>query len=107
MAAVTGYWVAGEATRSDEVFEVHHPYDGSLAGTACYATDADVERAVAAAHACRREFAALPAHRRAAALDHVSKRLTERAEEVARLITAVGRRSPRRAPARPPPASGR
>ena len=32
--------------------------------------------------------AALPAHVRAAALDHVSRRLAERADEVARLITA-------------------
>ena len=82
MATVTGYWVAGEQTRSDETFQVHHPYDGAPVGTASYATDADVERAVAAADAVRREFAALPAHARAAALDHVSRRLTERAEEV-------------------------
>ena len=34
------------------------------------------------------EAAALPAHARAAALDHVSRRLAERAEEVAELITA-------------------
>ncbi|MBA8824264.1 aldehyde dehydrogenase (NAD+) [Saccharopolyspora lacisalsi] len=88
MAPVTGYWIAGEASRSDETFDVHHPYDGSPVGTACYATDADVERAVAAAHACRGEFAALPAHARASALDHVSRRLAERAEEIARLITA-------------------
>jgi len=88
MATVTGYWVAGEQTRSDATFQVHHPYDGAPVGTAGYATDADVERAVAAAHACRREFAALPAHVRADALDHVSRRLTERTEEIARLITA-------------------
>ena len=34
------------------------------------------------------EAAALPAHVRAAALDHVSSRLAERADEIARLITA-------------------
>jgi acyl-CoA reductase-like NAD-dependent aldehyde dehydrogenase len=34
------------------------------------------------------DFAATPAHVRAAALDHVSRRLAERAEEIARLITA-------------------
>ncbi|GAA4829265.1 aldehyde dehydrogenase family protein [Saccharopolyspora rosea] len=84
----SGYWVAGERVTSDATFEVTHPYDGSPVGTACYATDADVERAVAAADAVRREFAALPAHARAAALDHVSHRLSERAEEIARLITA-------------------
>ncbi|MGP4018248.1 aldehyde dehydrogenase family protein [Saccharopolyspora sp. 5N708] len=88
MSSVTGYWVAGERVTSDATFEVRHPYDGSPVATTCYATDADVERAVAAAHAVRREFAALPAHARAAALDHVSRRLAERAEELAQLITA-------------------
>jgi acyl-CoA reductase-like NAD-dependent aldehyde dehydrogenase len=47
-----------------------------------------VERAVAAASSVAAEAAALPAAARAAALDHVSRRLAERAEEVARLITA-------------------
>lgn len=51
-------------------------------------TEAQVEEAVAAAHAAVDEFAATPAHVRAAALDHVSKRLAERTEEIARLITA-------------------
>ena len=36
----------------------------------------------------RAEVAALPAHVRAGALDHVSRRLAERADEIARLITA-------------------
>lgn len=88
MAAVTGYWIAGEVARSDETFEVHHPYDSSPVGTACYATDAHVERAVAAADACRGEFARSSAHERASALDHVSRRLCARTEEIAQLITA-------------------
>ena len=49
-------------------------------------TPEDVENAVAKAAAVAPELAALPAHRRAAALDHVSKRLTERAEEFAQAI---------------------
>ncbi len=51
-------------------------------------TEAQVEEAVAAAHAVLDEFAATPAHVRAAALDHVSKRLAERTEEIAQLISA-------------------
>ena len=47
-----------------------------------------VEAAVAAVAAVRAEAAALPAHVRAEALSHVSARLGERADEVARLITA-------------------
>lgn len=88
MTAAIGNWVAGEQVTSDQAFEVHHPYDGKVVGTACFATDAEVERAVSAANACQREFAALPAHVRAGALDHVVRRLQERAEEVAQLITA-------------------
>lgn len=51
-------------------------------------TDAQIEEAVAAAHAVREEFAATPAHVRAAALDHVVRRLVERTEEIAQLISA-------------------
>lgn len=51
-------------------------------------TETQVEEAVAAAHAVRDEFAATPAHVRAAALDHVARRLTERTEEIAQLISA-------------------
>jgi acyl-CoA reductase-like NAD-dependent aldehyde dehydrogenase len=88
VGAVTPYWVAGKPAISDQVVEVTHPFDGRVVGSVSQATDADVERAVAAAHAGQDEFAALPAHARAAALDRVSRRLTERAEEIARLITA-------------------
>jgi acyl-CoA reductase-like NAD-dependent aldehyde dehydrogenase len=82
------YWVAGKPATSQTLIEVRSPYDGALAGTTFAAGAADVERAVAQADACREEVAALPAHARAAALDHVSRRLAERAEEVAALITA-------------------
>lgn len=51
-------------------------------------TDAQVEEAVAAARAAEAAFAATPAHVRSAALDHVAKRLGERAEEIALLISA-------------------
>ncbi|KAA5832531.1 aldehyde dehydrogenase family protein [Saccharopolyspora hirsuta] len=88
MSSVIGNWVAGERVTNDATFEVRHPYDGTPVATTCYATDADVERAVAAADAVRREFATTPAHVRAAALDHVTRRLEERAEEIAQLITA-------------------
>jgi acyl-CoA reductase-like NAD-dependent aldehyde dehydrogenase len=87
VGAVTPYWVAGKPATSDQVVEVTHPFDGHVVGSVSQATDADVERAVAAAHEGRDDMAALPAHARAAALDHVSRRLADRAEEIARLIT--------------------
>ncbi|MCS7484777.1 aldehyde dehydrogenase family protein [Umezawaea endophytica] len=84
----TPYWVAGSATTSAAELAVHSPFDGALVGTTSQATAADVERAVAAAEAVAPDLAVLPAHARAAALDHVSRRLLERAEEIAALITA-------------------
>ncbi|GAB3160069.1 aldehyde dehydrogenase family protein [Microbispora hainanensis] len=51
-------------------------------------TPQQVEQAVAAADAVRKQAAALPIHVRAEALAHVARRLTERAEEIARLISA-------------------
>ncbi|PRY48424.1 succinate semialdehyde dehydrogenase [Geodermatophilus tzadiensis] len=84
----TPYWVAGRPATGTEVLEVRSPHDGALAGATTTATDEDVEAAVAAADRVRAELAATPAHVRAAALDSVSRRLAERSEEVAALITA-------------------
>lgn len=84
---MTPFYIAGRPATSDDVVEIRHPYDGRPAGTTANATPEQVEEAVAAAAAVRAEAAALPASARAAALDHVSARLKERAEEVAKLIT--------------------
>ncbi|MBQ0894895.1 aldehyde dehydrogenase family protein [Micromonospora sp. U56] len=81
-------WIAGKPVGSDDILDVVHPWDGRLAGRVGLATPQQTEEAVAAADAVCREAAALPAHVRAAALDHVQRRLTERADEIARLITA-------------------
>ncbi|MEZ0070104.1 acyl-CoA reductase-like NAD-dependent aldehyde dehydrogenase [Streptacidiphilus sp. MAP12-20] len=91
MTAVTttyAFWLAGRQETGPETLDVHHPYDGSVVAKVSVASDAQVEEAVAAAYAVKDEFAATPAHVRAAALDHVSKRLAERTEEIAQLITA-------------------
>ncbi len=89
MAAVTTpYWVAGAPATSEDVLEVRHPFDGRAVGATSHATPEDVERAVAAAHAVAGELAGAPAYVRAEALALVSRRLDERAEDVARLITA-------------------
>ncbi|WP_019630301.1 aldehyde dehydrogenase family protein [Actinomadura atramentaria] len=84
---VTPFWLAGRAATGEESIEVTHPYDGRTVGVAAVPTPAQVEEALAAAHAVRRTAAALPLHVRADALTHVSRRLAERADEVARLIT--------------------
>lgn len=88
MTATHAFWLAGREATGETTFDVTSPWDGRLVGEVSVPTDAQVEEAVAAAHAVRDEFAATPAHVRAAALDHVSRRLVERTEEIARLISA-------------------
>jgi acyl-CoA reductase-like NAD-dependent aldehyde dehydrogenase len=81
-------WIAGRAEQSDQSLPVHHPFDGDEIATVCVPTSDQVERAVAAAAEVAREFRSTPAHVRAAALDHVSRGLAARAEEIAETITA-------------------
>ncbi|MFJ2416503.1 aldehyde dehydrogenase family protein [Streptomyces brevispora] len=88
MTSIHAFWLAGREATGEESFDVTNPWDGRLVGTVGVPTEAQVEEAVAAAHAVRDEFAATPAHVRAAALDHVARRLTERTEEIAQLISA-------------------
>ncbi|MFF4344540.1 aldehyde dehydrogenase family protein [Kitasatospora sp. NPDC001540] len=88
MTTTHQFWLAGRRASGETAFEVRHPHDNSLVATVGVPTDAQVEEAVAAAAAAVPVFAATPAHQRATALDHVAKRLAERTEEIARLITA-------------------
>jgi acyl-CoA reductase-like NAD-dependent aldehyde dehydrogenase len=86
--ALTPFYLAGRPETSGDEVVVRHPYDGREVGRTANATPDQIEEAVAAAAAVADEFATSPAHVRAGALDHVSRRLAERADEVARLITA-------------------
>ncbi|MFJ3272694.1 MULTISPECIES: aldehyde dehydrogenase family protein [unclassified Streptomyces] len=88
MTSVHSFWVAGRPAEGDSTLDVTSPWDSRLVGTVSVPTDAQIEEAVAAAYAVREEFAATPAHLRAAALDQVAKRLAERTEEMAQLISA-------------------
>ncbi|MEU5613345.1 aldehyde dehydrogenase family protein [Streptomyces sparsogenes] len=87
-AVTHAFWLAGREATGESTFEVTSPWDGRLVGAVSIPTEAQVEEAVAAAAAVGEDFAATPAYVRAAALDHVSRRLGERAEEIARLISA-------------------
>ncbi|MCL2733074.1 MAG: aldehyde dehydrogenase family protein [Actinomycetia bacterium] len=87
-AAPSPFWVAGRPATGTDTFDVTNSWDGSLVGRVSVPTEEQVEEAVAAAAAAQHAFGATPAHVRAAALDHVAKRLAERSEEIARLITA-------------------
>ena len=82
------FWIAGRPATGADVLDVRSPHSGESAGRTTFADAHQVETAVAAAHAVRAKFAATPAHVRAAALDSVSRRIGERSEEIAALITA-------------------
>jgi acyl-CoA reductase-like NAD-dependent aldehyde dehydrogenase len=88
MSDVTPFYLSGKPVTGVETLEVTSPWDGSVVGEVSLPTDEQVEQAVADLHAVRYEAQATPAHVRAAALDHISARLSERAEEIATLITA-------------------
>ena len=88
MTSTHAFWLAGRQATGEESFDVTNSWDGRLVGTVSVPTEDQVEEAVAAAHAVREEFAATAAHVRAAALDHVARRLAERTEEIAQLISA-------------------
>jgi aldehyde dehydrogenase (NAD+) len=88
MSDAHSFWVAGRPAAGEQTFEVRHPYDGRPVASVSVPTAAQVEQAVAAAQAVAAQAAAMPAYARADALAQVARRLGERAEEVARLITA-------------------
>jgi acyl-CoA reductase-like NAD-dependent aldehyde dehydrogenase len=88
MSDVTPFYLSGKPATGGETLPVTSPWDGSLVGEVAVPTDEQVEQAVADLHAVRYEAQATPAHVRAGALDHISARLSERAEEIAAVITA-------------------
>jgi acyl-CoA reductase-like NAD-dependent aldehyde dehydrogenase len=81
-------WVAGDPVHGDETFDIRSPYDGSLVASTTWARPGQVEAAVKAADEVRAEAAALPIYERAEALATTSAAIADRAEELARLITA-------------------
>jgi len=88
MSELTPQWIAGAPVHGETILEVRHPYDGHQVARTTYATEEQVEQAVAAADAVRSEAAALPIYERADALAAVSRAIADRSEEIARLITA-------------------
>ncbi len=80
--------VAGRPVDGDETFEVRSPYDGTVVGATSWANAELVEQAVEHAHQLSAEAASLPLHIRADALLEISRRISDRADELAELITA-------------------
>ncbi|RSN49845.1 aldehyde dehydrogenase [Amycolatopsis sp. WAC 04197] len=81
-------WIAGRPEQGASTLTVHHPFDGSEVATVAVPGHDQVERAVSAAVSVAKEFRRSSAHSRAAALDHVSRVIAGRSEEIAEVITA-------------------
>ena len=79
-------WLAGQPLRRAAKLTVLDKFTGANAGSVACATRDDVLAAIGSAHAAAREMRRWPAWRRRDALDHVVRRLTERAEECARVL---------------------
>ncbi len=90
MAQAKRFLVAGEWRSGSGSFEVKSPYDGGLVARVGVPGEADVDDAIGAAHEIFDTTRKLPVHVRAAALDHISRALDRRLEEVAELIAREG-----------------
>ena len=88
MSDITPFFLSGTPATGPSALDVTSPWDGSLVGRVSVPSEEQVEQAVNDLHAVRHEAQATPAHVRAGALDHISARLSERAEEIAQVITA-------------------
>ncbi|MEV6598467.1 aldehyde dehydrogenase family protein [Actinoplanes sp. NPDC051346] len=82
------FHVAGRPTIGTDVLTVRSPYNTEVVGVTSLSTAEQVEQAVAAAVGATGPAAALTAAERAAALDEISARIRQRAEQFAQLITA-------------------
>ena len=81
---IGGVWAESE---SGARFEATSPATGESLGTVPEGTREDAQRAIAAANAARRDWAARSAFERAAALDRVADLIEERRDELARTLT--------------------
>ena len=79
--------IGGAAAATGDRFAVLNPATGAVVATAPNATRADLDRAVAAARAAARGWAARPDAERAALSAKIAQTITAHAEELARLLT--------------------
>ncbi len=86
MAEPRPYYIAGQWRGSPDELAVVNPYDGSTAGVTSYATDGDVEEAIAAAERSFEETRRLSSHARYDALMRLRAGMEARRGEIVLLI---------------------
>ena len=83
----TGLWIGGEEREGKSTFNVLDPSDDQVLTAVADATPADAIAALDAASAVQAEWAATPPRERGEILRAVFEKITERAEDVATLMT--------------------
>ena len=83
----TGLWIGGEESEGKSTFNVLDPSDDQVLTTVADATAEDAIAALDAAAAVQAEWAATPARKRGEILRSVFETITERADDIAALMT--------------------
>ncbi len=83
----TGIWIGGEEREGSSTFDVLDPSDDSVLTSVANATPEDAIAALDAACEAQAEWAATPPRKRGEVLRAVFEKITERAEDVATLMT--------------------
>ncbi|MBP3963906.1 aldehyde dehydrogenase family protein [Paenibacillus lignilyticus] len=79
-------YIGGQWLEAKSYTKLSEPYSGQELAEIPFADREETERAIEAAYLARGVMAKLPAHKRAAILETLSRLLSERAEEAARII---------------------
>lgn len=82
------FLLGGEMRTGHESSEIRSPFSGAVIGRAALADASDIAQALDLAVAAAPAAAALPSHARAAVLDRIVAGVTERREDLARLLAA-------------------
>src|SRR5947207_7935120 len=88
--ATKPFYVAGDWRTGDGTLDVHSPYDDSVVASVGVPTNQDVEEAVVRSVDTFEQSRNLPVWQRAEALMHVSRRISERVDELAEAVAREG-----------------
>ncbi len=86
MAPEHPFFLAGQSHRSDQPLEVVSPFDNTVVGTTFYATAADLEEATLAAQEAFPVLRGLSSYERATILSRIARGVSDRKNELARII---------------------